>query len=81
MVARMTGRGTMNGMTAPDVWSDQGRALTVGDMENMPDDEFAPRGPTADGRQRPLTAAGRPYPWSLRVRRRGVRRPRGGTRW
>jgi len=30
----------MKGMTAPDVWSDQGRALTVEDMENMPDDEF-----------------------------------------
>jgi Uma2 family endonuclease len=30
----------MNAMTAPDVWSDQGRALTVEDMENMPDDEF-----------------------------------------
>ncbi len=30
----------MNVMTAPDVWSDQGRALTVEDMENMPDDEF-----------------------------------------
>jgi hypothetical protein len=27
-------------MRAPDVWSDQGRALTVEDMENMPDDEF-----------------------------------------
>jgi hypothetical protein len=30
----------MNVMTAPDVWSDQGRALTVEDMESMPDDEF-----------------------------------------
>jgi Uma2 family endonuclease len=30
----------MRVMTAPDVWSDQGRALTVEDMENMPDDEF-----------------------------------------
>src|SRR5215469_7050919 len=30
----------MNVMTAPDVWSDQDRALTVEDMENMPDDEF-----------------------------------------
>jgi Uma2 family endonuclease len=30
----------MNIMTAPDVWSDQDRALTVADMENMPDDEF-----------------------------------------
>jgi Uma2 family endonuclease len=30
----------MNVMTAPNVWSDQGRALTVEDMENMPDDEF-----------------------------------------
>jgi Uma2 family endonuclease len=30
----------MSVMTAPDVWSDQGRALTVEDMENMPDDEF-----------------------------------------
>ena len=30
----------MNSMTAPDVWSDQDRALTVEDMENMPDDEF-----------------------------------------
>jgi hypothetical protein len=29
----------MNAMTAPDVWSDQDRALTVEDMENMPDDE------------------------------------------
>jgi Uma2 family endonuclease len=27
-------------MTAPDVWSDEDRALTVVDMENMPDDEF-----------------------------------------
>jgi Uma2 family endonuclease len=30
----------MSVMTAPDVWSDQDRALTVEDMENMPDDEF-----------------------------------------
>jgi len=30
----------MNVMTAPDLWSDQDRALTVEDMENMPDDEF-----------------------------------------
>ena len=30
----------MNVMTAPDFWSDQGRALTVEDMENQPDDEF-----------------------------------------
>jgi len=30
----------MNVMTAPDVWSGQDRALTVEDMENMPDDEF-----------------------------------------
>jgi Uma2 family endonuclease len=30
----------MNVMTAPDVWSDEDRALTVEDMENMPDDEF-----------------------------------------
>jgi Uma2 family endonuclease len=30
----------MDVMNAPDVWSDQGRALTVEDMENMPDDEF-----------------------------------------
>jgi len=30
----------MNVMTAPDVWSGQDRALTVADMENMPDDEF-----------------------------------------
>jgi Uma2 family endonuclease len=30
----------MNIMTAPDVWSGQDRALTVEDMENMPDDEF-----------------------------------------
>jgi len=30
----------MSVMTAPDVWSDQGRALTVEDMANMPDDEF-----------------------------------------
>jgi hypothetical protein len=28
----------MSVMTAPNVWSDQGRALTVEDMENMPDD-------------------------------------------
>jgi hypothetical protein len=27
-------------MTIPDVWSGQDRALTVEDMENMPDDEF-----------------------------------------
>ncbi len=27
-------------MTGPDVWADQSRALTVEDMENMPDDEF-----------------------------------------
>ena len=25
---------------APGLWTDQGRALTVEDMENMPDDEF-----------------------------------------
>jgi len=31
----------MNVMTAPDVWSGQDRALTVADMENMPDDEFS----------------------------------------
>jgi Uma2 family endonuclease len=30
----------MSVMAAPDVWSDQDRALTVEDMENMPDDEF-----------------------------------------
>jgi Uma2 family endonuclease len=30
----------MNVMTAPDVWAGQDRALTVEDMENMPDDEF-----------------------------------------
>ena len=30
----------MSLMTAPDFWSDQGRALTVEDMENQPDDEF-----------------------------------------
>jgi Uma2 family endonuclease len=30
----------MSVMTAPDLWSDQGRTLTVEDMENMPDDEF-----------------------------------------
>ena len=30
----------MNTMTAPDVWAGQDRALTVEDMENMPDDEF-----------------------------------------
>lgn len=30
----------MNAMTAPDVWAGQDRALTVEDMENMPDDEF-----------------------------------------
>jgi Uma2 family endonuclease len=30
----------MNVMTAPDVWADQDRALTVADMEDMPDDEF-----------------------------------------
>jgi Uma2 family endonuclease len=30
----------MNVMTAPDVWADQTRELTVADMENMPDDEF-----------------------------------------
>jgi Uma2 family endonuclease len=30
----------MSVMTAPEVWSDQGRTLTVEDMENMPDDEF-----------------------------------------
>jgi Uma2 family endonuclease len=30
----------MSVMTAPDVWADQERALTVADMENMPDDEF-----------------------------------------
>lgn len=30
----------MSVMTAPDVWSDEDRALTVEDMENMPDDEF-----------------------------------------
>jgi Uma2 family endonuclease len=30
----------MSVMTAPDVWADQSRALTVEDMENMPDDEF-----------------------------------------
>ena len=30
----------MDAMTIPDVWSGQERALTVADMENMPDDEF-----------------------------------------
>jgi len=30
----------MDAMTIPDVWSGQDRALTVQDMENMPDDEF-----------------------------------------
>jgi hypothetical protein len=30
----------MDAMTIPDVWSGQDRALTVEDMENMPDDEF-----------------------------------------
>lgn len=30
----------MGVMTTPDVWSGQDRMLTVGDMENMPDDEF-----------------------------------------
>ena len=30
----------MDAMTIPDVWSGQDRALTVKDMENMPDDEF-----------------------------------------
>jgi Uma2 family endonuclease len=30
----------MSIMTAPDVWSDQSRTLTVEDMEKMPDDEF-----------------------------------------
>jgi Uma2 family endonuclease len=30
----------MSVMTTPDVWTDQDRALTVEDMENMPDDEF-----------------------------------------
>ena len=30
----------MDSMTIPDVWSGQDRALTVEDMENMPDDEF-----------------------------------------
>jgi Uma2 family endonuclease len=30
----------MGVMTVPDVWSGQDRALTVEDMENMPDDEF-----------------------------------------
>ena len=28
----------MDAMTIPDVWSGQDRALTVQDMENMPDD-------------------------------------------
>jgi hypothetical protein len=39
----------MNVMTAPDVWSDQDRALTVEDMENMPGD------PVGAGAGRPLT--------------------------
>jgi hypothetical protein len=30
----------MDAMTIPDVWSGQDRALTVADMEDMPDDEF-----------------------------------------
>jgi Uma2 family endonuclease len=30
----------MKVMTAPEVWADQTRELTVEDMENMPDDEF-----------------------------------------
>jgi Uma2 family endonuclease len=30
----------MNVMTAPGVWADQTKELTVEDMENMPDDEF-----------------------------------------
>jgi hypothetical protein len=32
--------GTMDAVTIPDVWSGQDRALTVEDMESMPDDEF-----------------------------------------
>jgi hypothetical protein len=42
-VSRVSGsrdEGTMDAMTIPDVWSGQDRALTVEDMENMPDDEF-----------------------------------------
>jgi Uma2 family endonuclease len=27
-------------MTAPEIWADQGRALTVADMQHMPDDGF-----------------------------------------
>ena len=30
----------MSVMSAPDVWADQDRLLTVEDMESMPDDEF-----------------------------------------
>ena len=30
----------MDAMTIPDAWSGQDRALTVEDMEDMPDDEF-----------------------------------------
>ena len=30
----------MDAMTIPDIWSGQDRALTVEDMEHMPDDEF-----------------------------------------
>jgi Uma2 family endonuclease len=30
----------MSVMTAPEIWSGQDRALTVEDMEDMPDDEF-----------------------------------------
>jgi Uma2 family endonuclease len=30
----------MSLMTIPDVWPDEDRALTVEDLENMPDDEF-----------------------------------------
>ena len=30
----------MDAMTIPDAWSGQDRAMTVEDMENMPDDEF-----------------------------------------
>ncbi len=53
----------MNIMTAPDVWSGQDRALTVEDMENMPDDEF--RYELDDG-CRSRSRSARPRSWAAR---------------
>ena len=50
----------MGVMTIPDVWSGQDRMLTVGDMVNMPDDEFR------DGYEETAHVTGEPPSWSAR---------------